>query len=216
MGTPFSGPQRKLFQRPRDFTAQISGARPMRKRQRKRPPPRPVKKLARAKNRRHPRQKHQLRPQRQSRKRNRLHDDDNDNDEIGLRGVPARKRSRAYLLPQLWGTPRPFGCGRAKKCAGSAGRSAPAFAENVGTAEQSPAKFLRGQQAGFSRSGSGRARANRAPAGTAGTNQDCVAANRPRFGKRGFVSKARPAGIFARPNQRLSGVSINEQKKGAE
>src|SRR6202022_4349456 len=125
-----------LFSKAPVFTAPIIGAKPTRMRPRKKHPMLPEKNLALARNRRRPPQNNRPQPHRLNRKRNRQHDDDDtNNDEISLRGVPARKRSRAYLLPQLRRTPGPLRCGRAKKRAGPAGRAS-AFAENVGTAEQ--------------------------------------------------------------------------------
>jgi len=82
----------------------------------------------------------------------------------------ARKRSRAHLLSQLRRAPGPFRCVGAEKSAGSA-RSAPAFAEDVGTAKHGEAPFLHRQQIGFGCSSRSRAGGNRAAAGIAGSDQ---------------------------------------------
>src|SRR5262249_55915338 len=109
-------------------------ARPTRRRPRKKRPPdraRPPKNPPLAKNRKRPRQKHRHQPYRLNRKRNRLYDDYDGNDEVGVRGMPARKRSRAHLLSQLRGASGPFRRVGAEKSAGSA-RSAPALQKMLG------------------------------------------------------------------------------------
>src|SRR5438132_11064965 len=84
-----------------------------------------------AKNRERPRQKHRHQPHRLNRKRNRLYDDYDGNSEVGMRGMPARKRSRAHLLSQLRRAPGPFRCVSAGKSAGTA-ISSPAFGADSG------------------------------------------------------------------------------------
>ena len=123
--------------------------------------------------------------------------------------MPARKRSRADLLPQLRPTPGPLSCYRAEKDAGPSG-SASATTENDGTAEHGPAQFFRGQQIGFGGRRRGRAGGNRVAAGITSADQDRAAASGSRLGKRSVLSEAQSPRIFTGPNQRLSRLSIDQ------